>query len=286
MMPSAYLPPAEFPAKSDPPVVQEIAAETLDSREALHRRNAELERLLAERTAQLDTTRKELETLSFSISHDLRSPLRGIDGFVRKLLEQHAFGLDAEGLRLLHVVRSETRRMGQLIDDILAFSRVSRQDMDATSIDMADLARCTFQQLLENSANATATLEVGELPPGCGDRSMLRQVFVNLLGNAIKFSRRQAAPLIEVTGHLEEGRVVYRVKDNGVGFDPRYAHRLFGVFQRLHSQNDFEGTGIGLALVQRIIHRHGGTVWAEGAIDAGASFYFSLPLRAPSRART
>lgn len=283
MMPSAYPPSAKFPAKSDPPVVQAIVAEERDSHEALRRRNAELERLLAERTAQLETTRKELETFSFSISHDLRSPLRGIDGFVRKLLEQHAFGLDTEGLRLLHVVRGETRRMGQLIEDILAFSRVSRQDMDATLIDMTDLARCTFEQLLEGSVNAKATIEVGDLPPGCGDRSMLRQVLVNLLGNAVKFSSRHPTPRIEVTGHVEEGRVVYRVKDNGVGFDPRYAHRLFGVFQRLHSQNDFEGTGIGLALVQRIIHRHGGAVWAEGAINAGASFYFSLPLRAPSR---
>lgn len=245
----------------------------------LRQRNAELEELLAERTAQLETTRKELETFSFSVSHDLRAPLRSIDGFARMLLERHSLTLDPEGIRLLHVVRSEARRMSQLMEDILAFSRVSRQDIDASLVDMTELARCTFQQLREAATDSKATLQLTALPDGCGDRSMLRQVLVNLIGNALKFSGRHPAPVIEVTGRQDDTQVVYCVKDNGVGFDPRYAHRLFGVFQRLHSQNEFEGTGIGLALVQRIIHRHGGSVWAEGAPNAGASFYFSLPVR-------
>lgn len=276
------------PSPTPPPVAAPLPGAPADGGAAgpageveWRRINAELAQCLAARDAQLESTRKELETFSFSISHDLRAPLRGIEGFARMLGERHAAGLDPEGRRLVQVLRSEARRMTQLIDDILAFSRASRQDMDTGVIDMATLARGTFQQLLEASPEASASLQVAELPDACGDRSMLRQVLVNLLGNAIKFSRRHPAPRIVVTGRRETTHVVYGVSDNGVGFDPQYADRLFGVFQRLHSQNDFEGTGLGLALVQRIVHRHGGSVWAEGAPEAGASFYFSLPLRPP-----
>lgn len=238
-----------------------------------------LETRVTERTEQLQATLKELETFSFSVSHDLRAPLRAIDGFARALLEDHGAQLDGEGRRLVNVIRQETRRTTQLIEDLLAFSRVGRQELDAADVDMTELARSAFQLLTEATPGVYARLELGALPASHGDRAMLRQVFANLLGNAIKFSSRHPAPVLVVTGECDGSRNVYRIQDNGVGFDPRYSDKLFAVFQRLHSQSEFEGTGVGLAIVQRIVHRHGGTVWAEGQPNTGASFYFALPLR-------
>ena len=226
---------------------------------------------------QLETANHELEAFSYSVSHDLRAPLRGVDGYVRMLQEDYGDRLDAEGNRLIGVVSSEAKRMGRLIDDLLAFSRMGRQQMQRNPVDMADLARGVFENLTSAAPGTAPRFELQPLPTAQGDAAMLRQVFANLLGNAVKFSRHQAAPVIDVGGSSRDGENTYYVKDNGAGFDEQYRHKLFGVFQRLHSEEEFEGTGVGLALVQRVIHRHGGKVWAESKPGLGAIFYFTLP---------
>lgn len=246
--------------------------------------NASWENVLAERTSASAAAMKELEAFSYSVSHDLRAPLRGILGFTRALKEDCGPQLGAEGLRLLDTIGNEARRMSHLIDDLLAFSRAGRQQIDRSDIDMTDLARSAFQTIVEAMREPWPELELAPLPAAEGDRSMLRQVFANLLGNAVKFSGSRAAPKIEISGSRQGAEIVYRIRDNGVGFDPRYAHRLFGVFQRLHREEEFEGTGVGLALVQRIVQRHGGRVWGESTLNEGASFYFALPAPLKDRA--
>lgn len=246
--------------------------------EKIHQINAELERRVMERTAQLEAANKELEAFSYSVSHDLRTPLRAIDGFSQMLLEDYADTLDAEGKRLLNVVRNNTSRMSQLIDDILRFSRAGRAEMLFTKIDMDRLVRDVLDGLMPLLAARNVQFQLGHLPNAVGDRAMLRQVVENLLSNAIKFSGKKADASIEIGGRLEGGNAVYYVKDNGVGFNMQYAGKLFGVFQRLHGVEEFDGTGIGLAIVKRLIARHGGTVWAEGEVGHGAAFYFSIPL--------
>ena len=243
----------------------------------IRRLNLGLEQRVSERTEQLEAANKELEAFSYSVSHDLRAPIRAVHSFVRIFQKDHANQLDAEGNRLLEVVRDEAIRMGRLIDDLLAFSRLGRQHAEHVPIDMTALARAEFEHQTMVDPDAAPRFDLKPLPPAQGDPAMLRQVFANLLGNAVKFTRHQSAPVIEVGGARENGLNTYYVKDNGVGFDDKYAHRLFGVFQRLHTQDEFEGTGIGLALVQRIIHRHGGQVRAESKPGAGATFYFTLP---------
>ena len=235
----------------------------------------ELESRVETRTVELKAANRELEAFSYSVSHDLRAPLRAVDGFSRILLEDHAKQLDAEGRRLLDVVRSNTRQMGQLIDDLLSFSRIGRQEMARTAVDMKALAHAAFSDLL--AADERVSFTVGELPHADVDPSLMRQVWTNLISNSLKFTRPKAERVIEVGARTEPGRIAYWVKDNGVGFDMAYAHKLFGVFQRLHSSHEFEGTGVGLALVQRIVHRHGGEVWADGKVGEGATFSFSLP---------
>ena len=237
--------------------------------------NRELEQRVVMRTADLEASNKELETFSYSVSHDLRTPLRAIDGFSRILLDDYANKLDDEGKRLLNVVRDNTRRMGQLIDDILQFSRSSRLEMIFSEFDMEKLACEVVEEL--QPADGKLQVEIGPIPPATGDRAMMRQVFVNLLSNAIKFSSRREIAIIKVGGSIQGNEAVYYVKDNGAGFDMKYADKLFGVFQRLHAVGDFEGTGIGLAIVKRIITRHGGRVWAEGKPNEGATIYFALP---------
>lgn len=228
------------------------------------------------RAAQLEEANRELEAFSYSVSHDLRAPLRAISGYVRMLKEDHAGRLDGEGNRLLDVVQGESERMGLLIDDLLAFSRLGRQHMQTKAIDMSALARSVFESLTHGSPVSNLEFEVEPLPTACGDPAMLRQVFANLIGNALKFTRNKPARLITISGCSSDGVPAYCVRDNGVGFDEKYAHKLFGVFQRLHSDEEFEGTGVGLALVQRVILRHGGKVWAEGKPGQGAAFYFTL----------
>jgi light-regulated signal transduction histidine kinase (bacteriophytochrome) len=232
--------------------------------EEVQRTNEELQKTNAEvlqSTLELQAANRELEAFSFSISHDLRAPLRVINGFSITLLEDYADRLDAEGQRLLQAIQRNAQRMNQLIDDLLAFSRVSRQEIAASEIAMEDLVRAILIQ---------------PLPAARGDPAMIRQVLVNLLANAIKFTRNKAAPVIDIGAQVDASHTIYFIKDNGAGFDMRYADKLFGVFQRLHSEREFEGTGVGLAIVQRIIHRHGGRVWAEAKVGQGATFYFTL----------
>lgn len=241
-----------------------------------------LNRRLSASVADLEAVNRELETFSYSVSHDLRAPLRAIDGFSRILVEQHAGALTDEGVRLLGVVRSNTQRMGQLIDDLLAFSRFSRKELEPAPVDMAALARAALDEVRRDGPDPRAGLDVAirDLPPARGDPALLRQVWVNLLSNALKYSRLRERPRVEVGAAAETGETVYHVRDNGIGFDMKYVGKLFGVFQRLHRPDEFEGTGVGLAIVQRIVHRHGGRVWADAELDRGATFFFSLPREA------
>ncbi|UTD25894.1 ATP-binding protein [Bradyrhizobium sp. WD16] len=245
--------------------------------DALHKLNEELERRVAERTADLERSNKDLEAFSYSISHDLRAPLRAIDGFSGILMEEYHSRFDEEGRHNLEVIRRSSARMARLIDDVLEFSRVSRRELAAAPVDMAALVREVFEEARSAAPQRKIVLRLGAAPPVRGDCSMIRQVLANLFSNAVKFTARCAEAVIEVDGTVEGDEVVYRVKDNGAGFDMRYADKLFGVFQRLHGADEFEGTGIGLAIVKHIVLRHGGRVWAEGKVDEGASFSFTLP---------
>ena len=242
----------------------------------LRRHQERLEELISERTADLEVAYADLESFSYSVSHDLRAPLRAIDGFSRILLEDHQDRLDDEGKRLFALVRDRAALMAKLIDDILAFSRMGRTGMSETTIDMTALTGEALESL-RPGFRPGLSVEIGVLPPARGDREMIRQVLVNLLSNAIKFAGTRTSPRIEVGGAVEQGKSVYSVRDNGVGFDMKYAGKLFGVFQRLHRRDEFEGTGIGLAIVKRVVERHGGRAWAESVLDEGAAFHFALP---------
>jgi light-regulated signal transduction histidine kinase (bacteriophytochrome)/HAMP domain-containing protein len=243
----------------------------------IKRSREDLEGQVVERTRALKETNAELEAFSYSVSHDLRAPLRAIHGFARILLEDHAAQLDLEAKRLLGVIDGNTKRMGQLIDDLLSFSRLGRKELESGRVDMAELVAAVADEVRRGAGDRPLEITIGPLPPARGDRDMLRQAITNLLDNAAKFTRQRTPGCIEV-GHRADGReTVYFVKDNGAGFDERYAGKLFGVFQRLHRAEEFDGTGVGLAIVQRIVLRHGGRVWAEGRLDAGATFFFTLP---------
>jgi two-component system sensor histidine kinase/response regulator len=239
--------------------------------------NAALEKRIRERTAELEVANGELEAFSYSISHDLRAPLRHIDGFATLLVEKYAAEIPADAKRLLDVVSGETRRMGLLIDDLLRFSRLGREPLLKQSLNTSELFREVLNELEREHAGRTVETRFGELPNCQGDRALLRQVVVNLLSNAFKFTKQREKAVIEIGGRFQEQERIYFVRDNGAGFDMQYAKRLFGVFQRLHSGDKFEGTGVGLSIVQRIIVRHGGRVWAEAVVDQGATFYFTLP---------
>lgn len=239
-------------------------------------------------TAALVAANAELEAFSYSVSHDLRAPLRAINGFARILLEEHAEALEPEAQSYLGLVRDNARQMGVLIDDLLSFSRLSRQGLHKDRVLPADLVRDVLGDLAPELAGRQVEVVIGDLLPCQADTALLKQVFVNLLSNALKFTRQRAIGHVEVGCRQIDGEVVYFVTDNGAGFDMRYGHKLFGVFQRLHRAEDYEGTGVGLAIVQRIAQRHGGRVWAAGAVDHGATFSFTLasaqvdgPRRAP-----
>lgn len=234
--------------------------------------NQGLEQLVRERTA-------DLEAFSYSVSHDLRAPLRAVDSFTRILIEDHGRDLHADARGRLDQVLAATSRMTQLIDDLLAFSQASRSPLSSAGVDMTALARDVVEELLGRIPKPAAVVTLGALPAAHGDAALLRQVFINLVDNALKYSAKRPDPRIEIGGRTEAGEHVYWVRDNGAGFDMRHRHKLFEAFERLHAKSQFEGNGIGLALVKRIIDRHRGRVSAEGAVDQGATFTFALPRR-------
>jgi PAS domain S-box-containing protein len=254
-----------------------LAIEDITERKKAEEEIRKLNEDLKHRAFELEAAYKELETFSYSVSHDLRNPLVVIGGFSRVLLERYSNHLDVKGQQFLRMIHSNTQKMLQLIDDLLTFSRSEHQQMKPSDIDMGDLAKAVFEELKSIIPEQILLLDIKTLPPARGDPSMIRQVFVNLLSNAIKFTRPKGAGVIEIGCRVKENQNIYYVKDNGVGFDMRYASKLFGVFQRHHTVDDVEGTGVGLAIVQRIIHRHGGQVWAEGKVNKGAIFNFTLP---------
>lgn len=244
---------------------------------AIRQLNAGLEGRVAARTAELEASNRELEAFSYSVSHDLRAPLRHVDGFA-DLLQRHAGAtLDEKAQRYLRAISESAKSMGQLIDDLLSFSRMGRAELRATTVSLQALVAEVRAEVETDAAGRHIDWVVAALPEVQADPAMLRQVLTNLLSNAVKYTRSQQAARIEVRAELGEGETTVIVHDNGVGFDPQYGHKLFGVFQRLHAADEFEGTGIGLANVRRIIQRHGGRTWAEGQVGTGASFFFTLP---------
>jgi PAS domain S-box-containing protein len=240
----------------------------------------DMENALRERTEELEVANKELDSFAYSVSHDLQAPLRAIDGFSRMILKKQGDQFDEETRNRFGVIRDNARRMQQLIADLLAFSRLGRESLSVTEMDMDAIFREAWKELRAINADRRMTLKGGPLPPAIGDRGLIAQVVRNLLANAVKFAKIRDEIVVEVGAHRQEKEIVYTIKDNGIGFDMEYHDKLFGVFQRLHSAEEYEGTGIGLALVQRMIHRHGGRIWAEGAVNEGATFYFTLPVRA------
>ena len=238
--------------------------------------NTRLEQRVAERTAELEAANKELEAFSYSVSHDLRSPLRAMDGFSQAVLEDYGPQLPDEGRRYLKTIREGAQHMGTLIDDLLTFSRLSRTPLKKQAVNIDQQVRHVLEGLDSQREGRRIEVRIGNLPTGQGDPALLNQVWINLLSNAFKYTRQRETAVVEIGCKNEQGENVYFVRDNGAGFDMRYVHKLFGVFQRLHRSEEFEGTGVGLAIVQRIIHRHGGRIWADAELDRGATFYFTL----------
>ena len=259
---------------------QDIAEGMVIASESINRHATEREAMLATLNAsnqRLAVANKDLESFSYSVSHDLRTPLRAIDGFSRILAEDYASSLDQEALRLLNLVCDNARKLGRLIDDILAFSRTGRQEIEPADVDMTALVHDVIDELKPAMEGRTVAFNVEALPPARTDRAMMQRVLTNLLDNALKYTAPKSAAAIEVAGRIAGDEVIYCVKDNGVGFDEKYGAKLFGVFQRLHAASDFQGTGIGLAIVKRIITRQGGRVWAKATPGEGAAFYFAIP---------
>jgi two-component system sensor kinase len=233
-------------------------------------------------TGELEASRKELDVFSYSVSHDLRAPLRAVDGYSRMLVEDFADRLDDDGRRILGVIRNEAQRMGRLIDALLVFCRIGRQQLDWETIDMQEMAQAVFDELAARERDREMRFHLHPLPAARGSRAMIRQVWEQLIGNAIKFTQGRAVAEIEIGAREGEDAVpVYYIKDNGAGFDMRLAEKLFGIFQRFHTEDEFPGIGLGLALVQRILHRHGGDIRAEAEVDRGATFSFTIPPPKP-----
>ena len=246
--------------------------------EVIRELNANLEQRVEERTSELEVVNKELGAFSYSVSHDLRAPLRSISGFTQILVEEYSSKLDDEGKRICSVIQENSLKMGNLIDDLLSFSRLNRTELKKGLINMKDIVNSAFSELTDESSVKRIQFKMGDICNSSGDPNLLKQVWINLISNAIKYSSKKEKAIITIGCKKEEGYCVYHIKDNGVGFDMAYMDKLFGVFQRLHSQKEFDGTGVGLAIVQRIVLRHGGKVWAKGELDKGAEFYFSIPI--------
>lgn len=250
-----------------------------EAEEQIRRLNQELENRVQTRTSQLEASNKELEAFAYSVSHDLRAPLRGIDGFSRILEQDYGQRLDQEGRRLIDIIRQSTQKMDKLIIDILALSKVGRSQLNYSEIDMTSLVKSIFKENVTLDVLEKFDISVAELPNLQADATLMRQVWLNLIANAIKYTTPKDKRIIKITGTEDQGICTYKIEDNGVGFDPRYTEKLFNLFQRLHNEREFEGTGVGLAIVKRIIQRHNGKVWAEGVLGAGATFNFSISKR-------
>jgi signal transduction histidine kinase len=265
-------------------------AETLGNRQRdleqanaeIRRNNEELDRRVQERTEELRTLNRELEAFSYSVSHDLRAPLRHMDGFAQLLGGEKALESSPTARRYLGIITKSAKHMGTLIDDLLSFSRMARQSMAVETVDSDQIVRGIANALQAEESGREIVWRIQPLPPARADGAMLRQAWLNLISNAVKYSRGQTPAIIEISSQEEENEIVFSVTDNGAGFDMQYVDKLFGVFQRLHREDEFEGTGIGLANVRRIIQRHGGRTWARGEVGRGATFYFSLPKNARS----
>jgi PAS domain S-box-containing protein len=241
--------------------------------------NEELEQRVIERTSQLQSANKNLEAFSYSASHDLRTPLRSLNGFASILLEDYSASIDAEGKRMLHLIIDNANKMGHLIDDLLSFSGIGQKEMNLQKLNVSEIVASACNEIIPEEDKTKIEFRINSLPDVIGDYDMIRQVWVNLIGNAVKFSSRKPNPVIEIGGKIEPSETIYYVRDNGAGFDLKHSDKLFGVFKRLPSTKDYEGTGVGLAIVNRIVLRHNGRVWAEGKVNEGATFYFSLPGR-------
>jgi light-regulated signal transduction histidine kinase (bacteriophytochrome) len=252
-----------------------VKAAALQS-ETISQLNADLEQRVKERTAQFEAANRELEAFSYSVSHDLRTPLRAVDGYSQVVLDKFGPQLPDDGRRYLQTIRAGAQKMGALIDDLLTFARLNRQELSKRSFDTGTLVQNALEELGSPWPERKLEVRVGPLPACSGDPVLLKQVWLNLLSNALKYTRKRELAVVEIGCTKAKGTDTFFVRDNGTGFDMRYADKLFGVFQRFHRAEDYEGTGVGLAIVQRIVHRHGGRVWADAAVDRGSTFYFTL----------